>query len=167
MSQYFDALERQLVALSSQAPRMTPQARAKRRLAIGTVTALSLLALVVGSSMLPHLISKPGGGNDALLANLPSKHGSHPRHQMQMGPLGAGHALGASHTLGAGHALDAVYEAHGCGPSVAVSHPGRPARRLSILAGGGHIVELVCAMELGAKDEGRLEVSWQPSPAGR
>ena len=49
MTQFFDALERQLVALSMETPRMTPRARARRRLAVGTVTVLCLFALVAGA----------------------------------------------------------------------------------------------------------------------
>lgn len=100
MSQYFDALERQLVALSSETPRMTPQARAKRRLAIGTVTALSLLVLVVGSSMLPHLVSKPEHRNDALLATLRLKHSPHLSDQTLTGWPGVGHTLEAVYESG-------------------------------------------------------------------
>lgn len=70
MTQFFIALERQLVALSMEAPRMTPRARARRRLAVGTVTVLSLLALVAGASVLPRLYRGAQPGRAPLFAGL-------------------------------------------------------------------------------------------------
>lgn len=71
MTQFFDALERQLVALSMEAPRMTPRARARRRLAVGTVTVLCLFACVAGASVLPRLLRNTPTEKGSLLAGLP------------------------------------------------------------------------------------------------
>jgi hypothetical protein len=72
MTQFFDALERQLVALSMEAPRMTPRARARRRLAVGTVTVLCLFACVAGASVLPRLLRNTPTEQGSLLAGLPA-----------------------------------------------------------------------------------------------
>lgn len=72
MTQFFDALERQLVALSMEAPRMTPRARARRRLAVGTVTVLCLFACLAGASVLPRLLRNMPTEQGSLLAGLPA-----------------------------------------------------------------------------------------------
>lgn len=62
MSQFFDALERQLVALARETPRMSPCVRARRRVSVGTVTVLCLTACMAGTSLLPRIDGSPTAG---------------------------------------------------------------------------------------------------------
>src|ERR1700739_4288442 len=118
MTQFFDALERQLVALSMETPRMTPRARARRRLAVGTVTVLCLFALVAGASVLPRLYRSAAVGRASLLATLrprPTPRWRSSRSEVSM-PGGASAFVGG----------DRAVDERDCGHQVAVQRAHAP-----------------------------------------
>jgi hypothetical protein len=134
MTQFFDALERQLVALSRDAPRMTARVRARRRLAIGTVTLLCLLASVAGTSLLPRGERDATIGAKSMFATLRD------RATWPFAPTPSqAIAKGAS-------MLDAGYDAAACGQSVPVRESGRP-HLLDVDEVTGRLQGLVCTVQ--------------------
>jgi hypothetical protein len=132
MTQFFDALERQLVALSRDAPRMTPRVRARRRLAVGTVTLLCLFACVAGTTLLPRGERDATVGAKSMFAALRSRATSLSR----LTPFGA--------ITKGGSVLDAGYGDGACGQRMQVGESGRP-HLLDVDTTTGRLQGLVCA----------------------
>lgn len=134
MTQFFVALERQLVALSMEAPRMTPRARARRRLAVGTVTVLSLFALVAGASVLPRLYRGAQPGRAPLFAGLrPLLPATSATREVSM-------SSGASAFDGSDGAIDE----RNCGHQVAVGSTGTGGVMRDVDDTSGEVQGLVC-----------------------
>jgi hypothetical protein len=145
MTQFFDALERQLVALSMQTPRMTPRARARRRVAVGTVTVLCLAACVAGSSLLPRVVDDAPSAKGSLLAAM----------RTSVGPSSWSHSLAVALPGGGGTAdlSHIAPPAASCGRSVPVGESSAIGRRGAVDANEGHRRELVCVGRSAAHRE--------------
>jgi hypothetical protein len=163
MTQFFDALERQLVALSMEAPRMTPRARAKRRLAVGTVTVLCLFACVAGAALLPRLLRNAPTERGSLLAGLPAG-----------ASTGAGPGMRDVSTSTFSPALGAEDEAtgeHGCGRQAGVGDAGaQEGVGRDVDNASGRLQGLVCLTWAGAGSRRRgkhLLGACPRTPSGR
>jgi hypothetical protein len=145
MTQFFDALERQLVALSMQTPRMTPRVRARRRVAVGTVTVLCLTACVAGSLLLPHLVDDAASAKGSLLAAM----------RTSVAPISRSHSLDVALPGGGTADLARIAPpAASCGSSVPVGESNAIGGRHAVDANDGHRQELVCVSR-GAAHKGR------------
>ena len=150
MTQFFDALERQLVALSMQTPRMTPHAQARRRVAVGTVTVLCLTACVAGSALLPHVVDDAPSAKSSLLAAM----------RTGVAPISRSHPLDVALPGGGGTAdLSPIAPpARSCGRSVPVGNPKAIGAQHAVDTSNGRRQELICVSRsaaLRAIDHGR------------
>jgi hypothetical protein len=144
MTQFFDALERQLVALSMQTPRMTPRVRARRRVAVGTVTVLCLTACVAGSLLLPHLVDDAASVKGSLLAAM----------RTSVAPISRSHSLDVALPGGGTAELSRIaLPAASCGHSMPVAESNAIGGRHFIDADGGRRQELVCVSQAAARRE--------------
>lgn len=146
MTQFFDALERQLVALSMQTPRMTPRVRARRRVAVGTVTVLCLIACVAGSLLLPHLVDDAASAKGSLLAAM----------RTSVAPISRSHSLDIALPSGGTADLSRIAPlAASCGSIVPVGESTVIGGRHAVDANDGHRQELVCVSRGAAHKESK------------
>jgi hypothetical protein len=144
MTQFFDALERQLVTLSRDSPRMTPRVRNTRRLAVGTVTLLCLLASGAGTTLLPRSERYATVGAKTLFAALRSGGGSPPGRR-GVPRADAGRTTRGRAQTARGRAADTSYGAGACGRSVPIDGAARSGSRLPVDMTAGRLQGLICS----------------------